>query len=484
VFAATIVTRTNGQPSGWPGYHPRVHLFIVGAGHVGLVSAVGFAGLGHHVTVTDVDADRVARLGDGVAPVFEPGLEDAIREHLAAGVLGFTTDPRPPAGAGISLVIVSTPTGPDGPLSMTNVEAAVAGLLTSVGTDHIIAVRSTLPIDGPDRLAALVGSSDDRPAIVTNPEFMREGSALADFRHPDRVIVGWLAERDRPAAEAVLALYETLGAPTMVADARSVALIKIASNVLLATKVAYANELARICDVVGANVDTVVDGVGMDVRLGRAFLNAGPGYGGSCLPEQAVALAVATDQHGVATPLIDAVGHSNETHQRAIVGELGRLLLDERPAGLSGARIAILGLSFKARTDDVRESPALSLARYLRDEGAGVTGTDPRAIDKARITDPELATAATVEEAVDAADAVLVATEWPEYGQLDWADLARRMAGDLVYDTRSIVDGAAVRAAGLRFASLGRERPARPVAQAAGSGSLSDGASPASRRPA
>ncbi|HLA15582.1 MAG TPA: nucleotide sugar dehydrogenase, partial [Candidatus Limnocylindrales bacterium] len=264
---------------------------------------------------------------------------------------------------------------------------------------------------------------------------------------------------DRAAAETVLGLYERLGAPTMIADARSVALVKIASNVLLATKVAYANELARICDIVGANVDTVVDGIGMDVRLGRAFLTAGPGYGGSCLPEQALALALATGSHGVATPLIDAVGHSNETHQRAIVGEIGRLLAVRRPEGLAGARVALLGLAFKARTDDVRESPALSLARYLRDADAVVVATDPRAIDKARRADPALETAANVESAVDGADAVLVATEWPEYADLDWARLAGLMRGDLAYDTRAIVDGTRVRAAGLRFVSLGRERP-------------------------
>ena len=436
-----------------------MHLFIVGAGHVGLVSAVGFADLGHRVTVTDIDAQRIADLGRGIAPLYEPGLDDAITRHLAGGALAFTTDPRPPADVAVSFVIVSTPTGPDGPLSMANVEAAIGGLLERVGPEHVIAIRSTLPIDGPDRLLALVGGRPDRPAIVTNPEFMREGTALADFAGPDRVVVGWLEPRDRPAAEIVLGLYESIGAPTMVADARSVALVKIANNVLLATKVAYANELARICDVVGANVDTVVAGIGMDARIGRAFLTAGPGYGGSCLPEQAVALALATGLHGVATPLIDAVGHSNETHQQAIVGEIGRLLAIGRPAGLDGARVALLGLAFKARTDDVRESPALSLARYLRSAGAAVVGTDPRAIDKARRTDPALETAPTVESAVEGADAVLVATEWPDYAALDWTDLAGRMRGDLVYDTRAIVDAAAVRSSGLRFASLGRERP-------------------------
>jgi UDPglucose 6-dehydrogenase len=247
------------------------------------------------------------------------------------------------------------------------------------------------------------------------------------------------------------------------ADARSVALIKLATNVFLAAKVAYANELARICDVVGADVDTVADGIGLDPRIGRAFLNAGPGYGGSCLPEQAVALSLITAARDIPTPLIEAVSRSNETHQRAIVSRLASLLGGSGVAdsartgtGLTGCRIALLGLAFKANTDDVRESPALSLARYLRQAGATVVGTDPQAIAKARLADPDLLTADTVAAAVEGADAVLVATEWREFSDLDWPDLAARMAGDLVYDTRDIVPSEEVRAAGLRYASLGR----------------------------
>ena len=291
---------------------------------------------------------------------------------------------------------------------------------------------------------------------------MREGSALADFDRPDRLVVGWIERRDEAAARAVLGLYAGIEAPTLVADARSVALVKLATNVFLAAKVAYANELARICDVVGADVDIVADGIGLDPRIGRAFLTAGPGYGGSCLPEQAVALSLITAARDIPTPLIEAVSRSNETHQRAIVARLGTLL-DEADAGrgttgggLRGRRIAVLGLAFKANTDDVRESPALSLARYIREAGASVVGTDPRANAKARLADPELVTAETVADAVDGADAVLVATEWREFAALDWPELARRMAGDLVYDTRDIAPAEAVRAAGLRYASLGR----------------------------
>jgi UDPglucose 6-dehydrogenase len=446
-----------------------MHLFLIGAGHVGLVTAVGLSRLGHRLTVADIDTARIDSLRNGIAPVYEPGLEDAIRDGLAAERLAFTTDLTPPADAAFSVVTVSTPTGPDGPLSTANVEAVVARLLEATGADHTIVVRSTLPVDGPAGLLALRGGRADRAAIVTNPEFMREGSALRDFDRPDRLVVGWLEERDQPAAAAVLRLYDGIDAKTLVADARSVALVKLATNVFLATKVAYANELARICDVVGADVDTVADGIGLDPRIGRAFLTAGPGYGGSCLPEQAIALSLITAAREIPTPLIAAVSRSNETHQKAIVARLAALIGERVPAGgaasagrggssgsLAGCRIALLGLAFKANTDDVRESPALSLAEYLRDEGAIVVGTDPRAVAKAHRADPALLTAGTIAEAVDGADAVLVATEWADYADLDWADLASRMSGDLVYDTRDIVPRDAVRAAGLRYASLGR----------------------------
>lgn len=432
-------------------------LFLVGAGHVGLVTTVGFAKLGHRVTVADIDEHRIAGLRAGEPPLFEPGLKESLAAH--AEQLVFTTNLTPPRDVAYSFVAVSTPTDAAGPLSMRHVEAAVGSLLERTTRDHTIVVRSTLPLGGPDRLMALRGGREDAAALVTNPEFMREGAALRDFDQPGRIVVGWVEPRDEAAARATLRLYAGIDAPTLAADARSVALIKLASNVFLAMKVAYANELARLSDAFGADARTVADGMGLDERIGRSFLDAGPGFGGSCLPEQAIALSALAAEAAVPAPLIDAVKTSNRVHQAAIVTRLGALLggaAGDEARALRGRRIAVLGLAFKANTDDVRESPALAIVRMLRTSKADIVATDPVAGPRALATDPELALAATPLEAATGAEAVLIVTEWPAYRDLDWRAMAAAMAGDVVFDTRRIADPAAVQAAGLRLVGLGR----------------------------
>ena len=428
-----------------------MHLFLLGAGHVGLVTAVGFARLGHRVTVADINRERIEGLQAGRAPMFEPGMEEGLGEQ--ASRLTFTTDATPPGDARFRFVAVGTPPGPDGALSMAQVLRAVRDLLAASGPADAIVVRSTLPLNGPGDLEQLRAASPSPAAIVTNPEFMREGSALKDFAEPGRIVTGWLAERDEPAAQAVLQLYQGIDAPTLCADARSVAMIKLASNGYLALKIAYANELARLADAFGANASIVSDGMGMDPRIGRSFLDAGPGFGGSCLPEQAIAISELAKGAAVPAPVIDAVAAANEIHQGAIVGRLASLLGRD---DLQGARIGLLGLAFKARTDDVRESPALAIAALLRRAGASVIGTDPRAIDNARRADPELETRESPVAVAKDADAVVLVTEWPDYRDLDWSAMAAAMRGDLVYDLRALVDGAAVEAAGLRAVVLGR----------------------------
>jgi UDPglucose 6-dehydrogenase len=433
-----------------------VHLFLLGAGHVGLVTAIGFVRLGHSVTVADLDEARINDLKQGHPPVFEPGLTEGLAEGLANGSLAFTTELDPPADAPFTFVCVSTPTDANGPLSTVNVEAAVARLLSAVLPDHVVVVRSTLPLDGPNRLAAVASATGrpDRPAIVTNPEFMREGQALEDFDRPNRVVTGWLEPRDQAAARAVIDLYAPLGAPSMVADARSVALIKLGSNVFLGTKISFANEMARVADATGADIEAVIAGIGLDPRIGTAFLKPGPGIGGSCLPEQAIAIALQTAALDVEAPLLSSVHRSNAVHQREIVTRLEMLL--GGPGSLAGRRIAQLGLAFKADTDDVRESPALALAANLRAAGADVLTHDPRAERRALLADPMLVIAPSAAEALVGAEAVVVVTEWAEYSAIDWAAAAAVMRGRLIYDTRGIVDVEAARRAGLRVERLGR----------------------------
>ncbi|HKB28912.1 MAG TPA: nucleotide sugar dehydrogenase, partial [Candidatus Limnocylindrales bacterium] len=272
----------------------------------------------------------------------------------------------------------------------------------------------------------------------------------------------WLEPGDQEAARAVIELYAPLGAPTLVADARSVALIKLGSNVFLGTKISFANELARVADATGADIDAVIAGIGLDNRIGTAFLRPGPGIGGSCLPEQAIAIALETAALDVEAPLLSSVHRSNAVHQREIVARLETLL--GGAGSMTGRRIALLGLAFKANTDDVRESPALALAANLRAAGANVVAHDPRAAQRALLVDPTLEIAPSVQDALHEAEAVIVATEWAEYHEVDWVAGARQMRGTLIYDTRGIVDVDSARAAGLRVERLGRPGVGQPEA--------------------
>jgi UDPglucose 6-dehydrogenase len=430
-----------------------VELFVVGAGYVGLTTAVGFSQLGHRVTVHDIDEERIASLAGGRPTIMEAGMDAALREGLDAGTLTFTTHATPPPGARAGIVCVPTPTDGHGLLDLAVVEMVVLRLARELAPGAPIVIRSTLPLHGPDRLDDLAIEVPGRPLVI-NPEFMREGRALADFAAPSRVAVGYLRDADRDAARFVAELYEPLGAPLVLADARSVVLLKLASNVFLGLKIAFANELARLSDAIGADVTAVTDGMGLDPRIGRAFLESGPGFGGSCLPEQAAAIAVETASRSVRAPLMGAIWISNRTHQGQLVESLGAML----PGGLPGARVAVLGLAFKAHTNDVRHSPALALAAELRAAGATVVGHDPVANDAARRADPQLQTADNPVAAATGADAVLVATEWPAFAALDWDAIRRAMRGDVVYDSRRVLRPDAVVAAGLRYRALGKPR--------------------------
>jgi UDPglucose 6-dehydrogenase len=434
-------------------------LAIVGSGYVGLVTAACLAHLGHRVMCIDIDASRVERLLSGDVPIHEPGLDELVADGLARGRLAFSTDAASAAGRDLLIVCVGTLDAAD-EWSPTIVHAAVRGLAADPSLPRGIVVRSTLLPGTARALAQDMRAVDPTVRIAHNPEFTREATAVADFLAPDRVVIGVDDVGTDPAADQladnVRRVYAPLAARTLVTDLTSAETIKLASNVFLAAKITFANELSRLCAATGADVSAVVDGMGMDERIVRNFLSPGPGFGGSCFPSQARALPELAREHGVRAPLMEAVWPSNLVQGEWLLDGVERAL--DRP--LAGLRVALLGLTFKADTDDLRESPSLRIGQLLLDRGAHVAAYDPMALDAgvAQLGDGRSAlveASASPEDALRGADAVVVATEWHEFSQLDWATVAPTMRGHVVADARRVVDVRAATAAGMEVLSLG-----------------------------
>jgi UDPglucose 6-dehydrogenase len=439
-----------------------MRISIVGAGYVGLVTAACLAHIGHHVTCLDVDQERIERLRRGELPVHEPGLDTLVSEGLAQGQLAFATDAAATRDSELLVVCVGTLDAAeewDGSI----VRGAVLGIAADPTLPRRVVIRSTLLPGTARRIAAEVREIDPNVVIAHNPEFTREAVAVSDFLTPDRVVIGVDGhDGDGPGADLarrLRAVYAPLGAPVVVTDLTSAETIKVASNVFLAAKITFANEISRLTAATGADASAVVDGMGLDKRIVRNFLSPGPGFGGSCFPSQARALPELAASYGVQTPLLDAIWPSNMSQADWLLDGL------ERATGrsLQGARVALLGLTFKAGTDDLRESPALRLGAALLARGALVTVYDPLALRRGAAALERMAPGAalrTADSAADACagmDAVVVATEWPEFGRLDWAAIAPTMRGDVVVDGRRIVDDAVATTAGLRLLALGVE---------------------------
>lgn len=472
-----------------PHHGPLVDVAVIGAGYVGLVTAACLSKLGNRVRVVDIDTARVEQLRLGRLPIREPDLDELVLDGLRAGLLSFHDDAAAARGTRLSIVAVGTLDRED---QWTDriVRRAVQDLASDPEAPRWIVVRSTLLPGTARSIAADVQRIDPAVRLAMNPEFTREGSAVADFLRPDRVVVGidpvaledGEAAADRSALLAELRhLYEPLEAPFVVADLTSAETIKVASNVFLAAKISYANELARLCAATGADIGAVVDGIGLDRRIGRNFLSPGPGYGGSCLPSQARALPAVAARFGVHTPLMAAIDPSN-TEQSAWLVALGETALGR---SLAGCRVALLGLTFKAGTDDLRESPALRLASLLAGRGATVVAFDPLATDTGvamlRAQGVEVTAAASAEEACAGADAVFVATEWRAFAELDWAAVAATMAGDLVVDGRGLIPPEVAQRAGLRLTGIGATAALAPARALANVGSAASVAVPTPR---
>jgi len=432
---------------------------VIGAGYVGLVTGACLAELGNEVICTDTDAGRIGSLQHGESPFFEPGLEELVQRNADAGRLSFS-DAVPAAiqGRNIVFIAVGTPTTDEGDLDLRHVRQAALDIAKALDGPMIVVNKSTVPVQTADLVSSLIeeAKTTDHPVtVVSNPEFLREGSAVADFMHPDRIVIGV----DHPGAEEVLrALYSPFDAPIIVTDPRTAEMIKLVSNAFLATKISFINEIAGICDAVGADVRDVVAGAGADKRIGAACMQPGLGFGGSCLPKDLVALQRIGAAKGSDARMLDAAFAVNNGQIDLVVSRLAGLI-----GGLPGRIIGLLGLSFKPGTDDVRESPAIALARSLLHEGARVQAHDPVA---SRNASEQLSGAISfVNSPYDAAigaHALVLATAWNEYTELDLLELRRRMHGDVFFDARDQHDPRRVSTAGFTYAGIGRRAPSTP----------------------
>lgn len=423
---------------------------VLGAGYVGLVTGACLAELGHRVVVTEVDEQRLRALDAGMLPIREDGLDEIVERQVAQGRLRFAH----PASTDVShsdlvMIAVGTPSLPDGRVDLTYVEDAVRQVAAESPT-ALIVIKSTVPPGTATRLERIAReASAPDVRVVSNPEFLREGRAVRDFMHPDRVVIG--ARRDEDA-ETVACLYAPLHASVVRCRPEEAELAKYASNSLLAARISFINEISAIADRVGADIASVAGIVGSDARIGPAFLGAGLGWGGSCFPKDVHGLAHVARDLGLDAPMLRATIEANQ-RQRHRALDIALDLID----GRADARIAILGLSFKPHTDDVRESPALWLATALHARGIAVRATDPWALPNAERAGPRITYTLDAMHAVEGADLVILATEWPEFVGLDWREVGRRMRGAAVLDARNALDASVVREAGLAYRSLGRD---------------------------
>ncbi|WP_322508974.1 UDP-glucose/GDP-mannose dehydrogenase family protein, partial [Anaerolinea sp.] len=407
----------------------------------------------------DVDETRIERLKQGIMPIYEPGLEQIVLQNVRHGRLHFTTSyPEALKDAEFAFIAVGTPSGVDGEADLQYVRQAAEAIADIVDHPIIVVNKSTVPVGTGDWVAEIINRRRAGKflefSVVSNPEFLREGSAINDFMMPDRVVLGSL---NRQAAEKVAQLYQSLRCPIMITDLRTAEMIKYASNAFLATRISFINEIANICEELGADVREVARGMGLDKRIGPAFLDAGLGWGGSCFPKDVKALAHMAVLHGTHPQLLQAVMEINRNQRRRVVVKLRKALgtLDQKVIG-------VLGLSFKPNTDDIREAPALEVIHLLENEGALVKAYDPQAMENARSVLPRVHLVETPYQVAEGADALVLATEWNEFKQLDFEQIYRSMRQPVIMDARNLWDPDKLRAMGFTYFGIGRGNSVQP----------------------
>ncbi len=428
------------------------NITVIGVGYVGLVTGTCFADLGNQVCCLDINAEKIKNLKKGIVPFYEPGLAEMVDRNVKAGRLTFTTSYQEALrDAEFVFIAVGTPEGVDGEADLRYVRMAAESIAEVMDHPLILVNKSTVPVGTGDWVADIVREKQPKPvpfSVVSCPEFLREGSAIHDFLNPYRVVLGSL---DREAADRVAQLHLPLRAPIIVTDLRTAEMIKYASNAFLATKISFINEIANICEALGADVKEVAVGMGYDKRIGPMFLDAGIGYGGSCFPKDVKALAYMANIHGQHPQLLHAVMEINTYQRRKVIFKLKELL-----GSLGGRVIGLLGLAFKPNTDDMREAPSIDIARWLEEEGAQVKAYDPVATEVAARLLPGVQLAQDAYDLAAGCDALVVVTDWNEFKQLQLRRIKTLMKQPVIVDGRNIYDPAYVRELGFRYRGIGR----------------------------
>jgi len=426
---------------------------VIGVGYVGLVTAACFADLGNRVVALDVDEQRVENLKKGIMPIYEPGLEELVKRNIKGGRLSFTTSYADALkGAEFAFIAVGTPSGVDGNADLQYVDSAARSIAQNMTAPLIIINKSTVPIGTGDWVADIVKSAQPRPidfAVVSCPEFLREGSAIGDFMSPHRNVIGSL---DRDAANKVAQLHLPLRSTIVITDLRTAEMIKYASNAFLATKISFINELADLCELVGADVKEVAAGMGYDARIGRHFLDAGLGWGGSCFPKDVEALAYMAKEKGLNPRILNEVMNVNYDRRKTVITQLEQLL----GSTLKGKTIGLLGLAFKPNTDDMRDAPSVDISSGLIAAGAQVRGYDPVARQTAAPLMPAVKIFDDVYKMAQGCDALIVVTEWNEFKQLDLEKVKGLLNCAVIYDGRNIYDPASMKEMGFAYRAIGR----------------------------
>ncbi|HEX6660489.1 MAG TPA: UDP-glucose/GDP-mannose dehydrogenase family protein [Sphingomicrobium sp.] len=433
-----------------------MRIAMIGTGYVGLVSGACFADFGHQIACVDKDAAKIDGLNAGVMPIWEPGLEALVKANVERGRLSFTTDLEAGVkGAEAVFIAVGTPARRgDGHADLTYVFDAVRELAKAVPPGTVLVTKSTVPVGTGDRIVEILAEEGaEGISVASNPEFLREGAAIRDFKIPDRIVVG---AEDEQAREVLKEIYRPLflnQAPILFTGRRTAELTKYAANAFLATKISFINEIANLCEAVDADVQDVARGIGLDNRIGPKFLHAGPGYGGSCFPKDTLALLQTAQQAGVEQQIVSTVVKVNDERKNSMAARVEQAL-----GGVKGKRIAVLGLAFKPNTDDMREAPSIPLVSGLVERGADVTGFDPVAQHQAEPILKGITYAADAYAAADGADAVVIVTEWDEFRALDLETLAGRMRGKILIDLRNVWDPHEAERVGLNYVGIGRGR--------------------------